>query len=159
MPRNSLVTVYESFIRPHLDYGNDIYEQPNNYSFSDKIEQLQYKASLAITRAIQGTSREFLYNELGFKSLSSRSWCRKLCAIYKLLSTQCPKYLFDIIPSSESFYDTRIKQIPFFDCSTDCFKYSFFPNALSEQGRRKVFYEGGGADYKCRPPSLTGGEK
>ena len=27
--------------------------------------------------------------------------------------TQCPKYLFDIIPSSESVYDTRKKQRPF----------------------------------------------
>ena len=31
---------------------------------------------------------------------------------YKLLSTQCPKYLFDIIPSSESFYDTSMKRRP-----------------------------------------------
>ena len=132
LPRDSLVTIYKSFIRPHLDYGDVIYDQPNNDSFSDKIEQLQYKACLAITGAIQGTSRECLYNELGLESLSSRRWCRKLCAIYNLLSTQCPKYLFDIIPSSERFYDTRKKQRPFFNCRTDCFKYSFFPNSLSE---------------------------
>ena len=91
LPRDSLVTIYKSFIRPHLDYGDVIYDQPNNDSFSDKIEQLQYKACLAITGAIQGTSRECLYNELGLESLSSRRWCRKLCAIYKLLSTQCLK--------------------------------------------------------------------
>ena len=59
-------------------------------------------------------------------------WCRKLCAIYKLLSTQCPKYLSDIIPSSKSFYDTRKKQRPFFNCRPDSFKYSFFANSLSE---------------------------
>ena len=115
-----------------MDYGDDMYDQRNNDSFSDKIEQLQYKACLAITGAIQGTSLECLYNELELESLSSRRWCRKLCAIYKLLSTQCPKYLFNIIPSSERFYDTRKKQRPFFNCRTDCFKYSFFPNSLSE---------------------------
>ena len=54
LPRDSLVTIYKSFIRPHLDYGDVIYDQPNNDSFSDKIEQLQYKACLAITGAIQG---------------------------------------------------------------------------------------------------------
>ena len=53
-PRDSLVTIYKSFIRLHLDYGDVIYDQPNNDSFSDKIEQLQYKACLAITGAIQG---------------------------------------------------------------------------------------------------------
>ena len=95
---------------PHLGYGDVIYDQPNNDSFIGKIEQLQCKACLAITGAIQRTSRECLWNELGIESLSSRRWCRKLCAIYKRLSTQCPKYLFDIIPSSGSFCDTRKKE-------------------------------------------------
>ena len=90
------------------------------------------KVFLAITVAIQETSRETPYNELGPESLSSRRWYRKLCAIYKLLSTQCPKYLFDIIPSSERFYDALKKQRYFLNCRTDCFKYSLFPNSLSE---------------------------
>ena len=89
LPCDSLVTIYKSFIRPHLDYWDVIYDQPNNDSFSDKIEQLQYKACLAITGAIEGTPRECLYNKVGLESLSSRRWCGKLCAIYKLLSTQC----------------------------------------------------------------------
>ena len=53
LPRDSLVTICKSFIRSHLDYGDVIYDQPNNDSFSDKIEQLQYKACLAITGAIK----------------------------------------------------------------------------------------------------------
>ena len=132
MPRDSLVTIYISVIRPYLDYGDVIYDRPNNDSVSDKIEQLQYKACVAITRTIQRTSRECLYHEIGHESLSSRRWCRKLCAIFKLLSTQCPKYLFDIISSSKRFYDTRKKQRPFFNCRTNCFRYSFFPDFLSE---------------------------
>ena len=35
------------------------------------------------------------------------------------------------VPSTESFYDIRKKEIPFFNCRTNCFKYSFFPNPLS----------------------------
>ena len=92
----------------------------------------QSNSNLAITGAIQGTSRECLYNEHRLESLSSRRWCRKLCTIYKLLSTQCPKYFFNIIPSSERFHDTRKKQRSFFNSRTDCFKYSFFPNSLSQ---------------------------
>ena len=52
LPHDSLVTIYKSFIRPHLDYGDVVYDQPNNDSFCDKIEQLQYKACLGITGAI-----------------------------------------------------------------------------------------------------------
>ena len=138
LPRDSLVTLYKSFIRPHLDYGDAIYDQPNNDSFTDKIEQLQYKTCLAITGAIQRTSSEYLYYELGLESFSSRRCCRKLFAIYKLLSTQfLPKYLFDIVPSSESFYDARKKQKLFFYFWTDCFKNSFFPNSSSEWSRQK----------------------
>ena len=74
LPRDSLVTIYKSFMRPHLDYSDVIYDQPSNDLFSNKIEQLQYKACLAIAGAIEGTSRECLYNELGLESLSSRRW-------------------------------------------------------------------------------------
>ena len=30
LPRNSLLTIYKSFIRPHLDYCDILYDQPNN---------------------------------------------------------------------------------------------------------------------------------
>ena len=57
IPRNSLLTIYKSFIRPHLDYGDIVYHPPNNRSFCQKIESIQYQAALAITGAIRGTSR------------------------------------------------------------------------------------------------------
>ena len=30
IPRNSLVTIFKSFIRPHLDYCDIIYDKPSN---------------------------------------------------------------------------------------------------------------------------------
>ena len=38
LPRQSLVTVYKSFIRLHLDYGDIIYDQAYNDSFHQKME-------------------------------------------------------------------------------------------------------------------------
>ena len=38
LPRSSLLTIYKSFVRPHLDYGDIIYDQPNNQTLSDNIE-------------------------------------------------------------------------------------------------------------------------
>ena len=58
LPRNFLIAIYKSFIRPHLDYGAIIFDQPENESFCKKNESVQYNAALAITGAIQGTSRE-----------------------------------------------------------------------------------------------------
>ena len=57
LPRKSLLTIYKSFIRPHLDYCDIIYDQPNNESFCTKIEHIQYNAALVITGAIKGTSQ------------------------------------------------------------------------------------------------------
>ena len=36
LPRNSLLTIYKSFIRPLLDYADVIYYQPSKASFSKK---------------------------------------------------------------------------------------------------------------------------
>ena len=69
LPRRSLVTVYKFFIRPRLDYGDIIFDQAFNKSFHDNLESIQYNASLAITGARRGTSKEKLYQELGFESL------------------------------------------------------------------------------------------
>ena len=33
LPRPALLTIYKSFIRPHLDYGDIIYDQTYNTSF------------------------------------------------------------------------------------------------------------------------------
>ena len=85
LPRDALLRVYKSFIRPHLDYGDIIYDKTNNESFKNKIENIQYKACIAITGAIQGTSREHLYHKLGLESLGDRRWCRKLTFFVKLL--------------------------------------------------------------------------
>ena len=42
LPRKSLLTIYKSFIRPHLDYGDIIYDQTYNASFHQRLEPLQY---------------------------------------------------------------------------------------------------------------------
>ena len=74
LPQHTLITKYNSFARPHLDYGGVIYDQPNNESLNQKIERIQYNAALAIIGDIKGTSQSKLYNGLGFESLKFRSW-------------------------------------------------------------------------------------
>ena len=40
LPRSSLLTIYKWFIRPQLDHGDVIYDQPNNNRLSEKIESI-----------------------------------------------------------------------------------------------------------------------
>ena len=79
LPREPLLTIYKSFVRPHLDYGDVIYDQHYNNSFHQKLESVQYNAALAIAGAIRGSSREKLYQKLGLESLKHQRWLRKLC--------------------------------------------------------------------------------
>ena len=133
LPRQSLITIYKSFIRPHLDYGDIIYDQPKNESFCQRLESVQYNAALAITGAIRGTSQEKLYKELGLESLKSRRWFRRLCIFYKIQSTQTPYYLFKLIPTAIHSYNIRsLGTYNTYYCRTDMFKNSFFPYTVNE---------------------------
>ena len=60
LPRAALMTLYKACIRPHLDYGDILYEQAY-MSFHQKLESIQYNACLVITGAIRGTSKKKLY--------------------------------------------------------------------------------------------------
>ena len=40
LPRSSLLTIYKSFVRPHLDYGDIVFNQAFNESFHNKLEKL-----------------------------------------------------------------------------------------------------------------------
>ena len=97
LPRNALLTIYKSFVRPHLDYGDILYDKPNNENFQSKLEKVQYRTCLAITGAIQGTSRIKLYDELGLHSLIKRRWFNKLIFFYKIVNGLLPDYLYSCL--------------------------------------------------------------
>ena len=123
LPRAPLITIYKSFIRPHLDYGDMIYDQTFNMSSQQKMETIQYNAALAITGAIRSSSREKLYQELGLKTPKSS------------------KYLYSIIPIHNMSYRTmQCNKIPAINLKHDFFKNTFFPSTIIEWNKldRKI---------------------
>ena len=107
LPRDALLTIYKSFVRPHLDYGDIIYDQPQNESFCNKLENIQYNAALAITAVIRGTSKTKLNKELGLEFLKHRRWFRRLCTFFKIKTYNIPPYLADLLPKGIQSYNTR----------------------------------------------------
>ena len=139
LPGQSLLTIYKSFIRPHLDYGDIVYDQPNNENVCDTIEKVQYNAALAITGAIKGTSQLKIYNELGIESLKFRRWFRCLCVFFKIKTTKIPKYLYELILPESHIYNTRNSEnVETYYCRTDLFKYSFFPYTIVEWNKFNI---------------------
>ena len=100
----------------------------------EKLESVQYSAALAVTGAWRGTSREKLYAELGWESLSSRRWSRRLTLFYKMLNRLTPEYAIDPIPHlQQSHYSLRNQDIiGQIRTRTEKFKSSFYPDCLAE---------------------------
>ena len=129
LPRPGLLTIYKCFTRPHLDYGDIIYNQAYNLSFHQKLESIQYNAALALTGTIRGSSIKKLYQELGLESLQLRRWYRKLCCFYKIYNKQAPGYLTEVISTRKEAYQTRhLDNIP-----SVGFKHTVFKNTFSHQ--------------------------
>ena len=136
--------IYKSYVRSHLDYGDVIYHKPsktNDLFFSsylstwmEKLESVQYFAALAVTGAWRGTSREKLYNELGWESLDNRRWCRRLTLFYKITNNLTPDYTRDPIPplhqSEYSLHNQDV--IGQLRPRAERFKSSFYPSCLME---------------------------
>ena len=134
LPRHSLITIYKTFIRPHLDYGDVICDRAFNESFHHSLQSIQYNAAIAITGAIRRTLSEKLFQELGLETLKSRRWFRKLYLIYKILYSKSPSYLFKLIPENNNPYASRSalnNQIPS-NVKTNFFKNSFSPAVITE---------------------------
>ena len=112
MPRKSFITICKAFFRSLIDYGDIIDEQPRNECFCENLQSIQYKAALAITGAVQGTSREKFYQELGLVSLQSRRWYKCLSCMFKIMNNEAPHYTLNLISKSQQTMTTRNNHIP-----------------------------------------------
>ena len=77
LPRQSLLTIYKAFLRPHLDYSDVIFDQSYNASLHQKLEHIQYNAALAITGAIRDTFKEKFFIELRFAIITKSTLVQK----------------------------------------------------------------------------------
>ena len=80
------------------------------------------------------TSRERLYNELGWEPLCLRRWSRRLILFYKFVNELTPDYTRDPIPSlNETTYPIRSRPVVGqIRARTEKFKASFYPHCLLE---------------------------
>ena len=119
LPRHTLDQLYKFYVRPHLDYGDVIYHLPqklNDFRHEitlnrqmKRLESVQYSSGLAITGAWNGTSRNRLYEELGWESLSDRRWSRRLVLFFKFLNKLTPEYTRHQIPLNVLFIHLEIR--------------------------------------------------
>ena len=145
VPRTALEIIYKLYVRPHLDYGDVVYHIPdkNSATFDSendtihplmaRIESVQYEAARVVSGAWKGTSRDKLYNDLGWESLHHRRNFRRLCILYELQKNDFPKYLSENINLCKPKKSLRLinnQSLTNWPCRTSKFRYSFFPSAI-----------------------------
>ena len=97
LSRKSLETMYKSFIIPHFDYADIVWDNCTDTQ-SNVLEKLHLEAIRIIIGSVKGTSHEKLYEESGFSSLKERRKRHKLIQFYKMINQICPNYLTDLLP-------------------------------------------------------------
>jgi len=142
LPLDSLTQIYKLYIRHHFDYGDIIYHIPHKLNDFDRtlsqaavmesIEQVQYRAARAITGTWKGSSRDKLYDELGWETLSYRRWLRRLLLMFKIHNNMTPSFLKDNITPGRPSFNRINNQLNYHEifCNTERYNNSFFPDAI-----------------------------
>ena len=128
--RKTLKTIYSSFILPHLDYADVIWDNCTD-RLSDELESLHLDAIRTIIGAVRGTSHIKLYNESGFVTLKERRRRHKLVMYFKIVKGLAPNYISEYLPPLVSSLNPRYhhrypleRKVPEF--RTSLYESSFF---------------------------------
>lgn len=111
LDRSSLETMYLSFIRPLLEYGDVVFD---NCTLQDQelLENVQHEAARIVTGATKLISIQKLLEEVGWETLSNRRAKHKLTLFYKMTNNLTPSYLSDLCPpmNTNDRYNLRNNQ-------------------------------------------------
>ena len=97
LDRETLERVYQSFVRSKLEYACIVWDNCTNEQ-RNLLEQVQYRAGKIVSGAISRTSKDLVYQELGWHSLEERRYVQRLKVFHKILNGKTPIYLQNEIP-------------------------------------------------------------
>lgn len=137
LDRQTLQTIYFSFIRPLLEYGDIAWGNLSN-ELEKRLENLNIEAARIVTGATKLTSIDKLFKEAGWTSLYDRRQNRKILQFHKMFYQYTPAYLSNLIPTTASEghrYETRNSDHAFITpilCKTSFYKQSFLPSTINQ---------------------------
>ena len=83
LDRNTLETIYTTFIRPLLEYGDVLFDNCTRQE-KDDLEKIQHEAARIVTGATCLVSITKLMDEVGWESLETRRSKHKLIQFYRM---------------------------------------------------------------------------
>jgi hypothetical protein len=97
LDRLSLERIYVGFIRPLLEYGDVVWDQPGD--LADRLEAVQRNAARIVIGATARCSTQGLYDEIAWEPLSKRREFHRLVLMYNIVNGNAPIYLSNLIPN------------------------------------------------------------
>ena len=127
--------MYTALVRPHLEYACAVWD-PNITSDIQKIEMVQRRAARFVVgnyKRSEGTVTGIL-NELKWATLQERRKNIRLATMYKIQTQDIAIPVPDYIqrPSATTTRQYHPLKFRLVKTSTNVYKYSFFPNTISE---------------------------
>ena len=109
LPRHILGQIYKTYVRPHFDHCDTIYDGHITIRDSTRLETIQNRAARLTTGTLFRTSSDKLRNELGWDKLATRRRIHRLTLYHKLNVQEnhiTPSYITNILPHTRA-HDTN----------------------------------------------------
>jgi hypothetical protein len=101
LDRKSLETLYKSFVRPILEYGDAIWHIPNPVNLTMLLlDKVHVNAARIVTGATARCHIEELFQEIGWETLFSRREFHRANIMFNIVQGTAPTYLQDLLPDS-----------------------------------------------------------
>ena len=131
--KQTLNTIYISFIRPTLEYASCVWDGCSE-ELSNALERVQLEAARLVSGLSSVASCDALYLETGWLPLKSRREKFKLSTFHKIHNRQVPDYLHRLLPPNRGDLHRDLRnpenyQLP--RCRLDIFKKSYIPSTIS----------------------------
>ena len=136
LDRKSLETIYLTFIRPLLEYGDVIWDNCTQYE-KNELDMIQNEAARITTGTTKLVSLDKLYKEVGWQTLHRRQHDHKITLFfYKMFNQLTPVYLSPLIPqqvNAISHHNLRnSNDIHTIRSNTSLYHNSFLPSTLRQ---------------------------
>ena len=133
LDRRSLQTIYFSFIRPILEYGDVIWGNLSQ-GLKDQLDKVQNEAARIVAGCTKLVSIADLIQESGWETLSERRRKHKLIHFYKMVNGLSPNYLNVLVPptigNSTTYNLRRPDNLRTIACRTSLYNSSFLPSVI-----------------------------
>jgi hypothetical protein len=135
LDRASLETLYNSFIRPILEYADILWEAPDEHRHGlDILDSVQTEAARLVTGATARCSTANLYKEVGWETLGLRRRLHRATMMFKIMTGLAPESLLQKIPERvEARTRYRLRNRGDIEAPMTrlvSYSQSFFPNAV-----------------------------